>query len=833
MNKYTHIKGNNYENYILNKLKLEYDNIWFFKNTPEKILQNTKLLDNYEIYTKYKNCDIGADLVAIKNDQIFFIQCKNHNNTLCINDLQGFYFFLYEFELNGIVIYSNQISSRIKDLANKVSYIHIPFNNQLIDTEFNIINNYEINPRDYQLEAYNLLKNENRSVLSLPCGMGKTYTAFMIANNYDNIILISPLRFLAKQLLDQVYKYSNQSYNPILLSVDGERKINNIILENRNIISSTYDSVDILFKLLEKLENKIIIVDEFHNLSQNNLFNNDDNFNKILISNNKILFLSATPTKNKLFGTIIYKYSWLEAIEKKYICDFNIILPDKNESLKKFDNVINDLELTNKKLVSKAYFYLRCLLFEGKRKSIVFLTCIEQADEFNKILLWMQQLLNIEVYTNIISYNKSRLKRIEIINNFKLSEKISILLNIHILDEGIDIPECDSVYIIQPNNNILNLIQRMCRCNRITNEKNKSLIILWCGNNKTQKILDYLNEKTHSELLNKVYKLNIDNANKNKYKINLKLVNEYPYNFNMETKLEDLIIKSNITNNFFNLDGNIDTNINFDDFIKLLKKYTTIDINFIDTFFSKFKIGGELHFDIKDIHVAKYLGITIITLRKRLLNIFSKTKRFFEKVDFIKIKTGNTTGVVYMLNYQCFEKLAMSGDSKESENVREYFVKLREFLVENQKIIYQSITNKEDLKKYGKFESIYFFVVDERKKDFFKIGRTIDIVNRLRNYNVGRIKEVDLKYFAIVKNSLLIENCIKFNLKNKQVFEKKEIYHTTPENIKKIIDKCYCKYVSKKENDDLYKELSDLLGLYSYSKNKVNIKPYIIIGNNI
>jgi hypothetical protein len=90
-----------------------------------------------------------------------------------------------------------------------------------------------------------------------------------------------------------------------------------------------------------------------------------------------------------------------------------------------------------------------------------------------------------------------------------------------------------------------------------------------------------------------------------------------------------------------------------------------------------------------------------------------------------------------------------------------------------------------------------------------------------------------LKYFAIVKNALLIENCVKLNLKNKQVLQNKEIYKTTPEIIKKIIDKCYCKYISTKENEELYKELSDLLGLYSYSKNKVNIKPYIIIGNDI
>ena len=269
-------------------------------------------------------------------------------------------------------------------------------------------------------------------------------------------------------------------------------------------------------------------------------------------------------------------------------------------------------------------------------------------------------------------------------------------------------------------------------------------------------------------------------------------------------------------------------------FINLLKQHTNIDTEFINTFFKKFKIGGELHFDINDIDVAKYLGIKLTTLRKRLLNIYSKTKRFIENVDFIKIKSGVTTSVKYMLNYQCFEKLAMSGDSSKSEAIREYFVKIREFLVENQKLIYQAMeTKKEDLSKYSSFESIYFFAIDDKHRDFFKVGRTSDIINRLRNYNVGRIKEVDLKYYAVVKNSLLIEKCIKYNLKNKQVFDKKEIFQTTPDILKKIINKCYCKYVSKKENNELYKELADLLGLYSYTKNKINIKPYIVIGKNL
>ena len=53
-----------------------------------------------------------------------------------------------------------------------------------------------------------------------------------------------------------------------------------------------------------------------------------------------------------------------------------------------------------------------------------------------------------------------------------------------------------------------------------------------------------------------------------------------------------------------------------------------------------------------------------------------------------------------MINYQCFEKIAMSGNTQESETIRMYFIKLREFMVENQKMIYQSIENKNDLNIY-------------------------------------------------------------------------------------------------------------------------------------
>ena len=204
---------------------------------------------------------------------------------------------------------------------------------------------------------------------------------------------------------------------------------------------------------------------------------------------------------------------------------------------------------------------------------------------------------------------------------------------------------------------------------------------------------------------------------------------------------------------------------------------------------------------------------------------------YIEKVDFIKVKNKKTSSVTYMLNYQCFERLAMSGDSPESETVRNYFVKLREFLTDNHKLILQTLTKKDRLKKYVGFDSIYFFAVNENK-NINKIGITNNIIARLRTYNTGRLNEVDLKYLAIVNNPKLIENCVKLKLKKNQYYDNREIYEVDPNRLKKIIVDCYCKYVTKKENDTMYEELSQLAGLYNYVKNKKRIKPYVIINKH-
>jgi superfamily II DNA or RNA helicase len=565
----SHLQGYTYEKYILDLFKNSkdtYDNIWFYKEAPEYIIAKTSLYDSYYLYNKYKNCDIGADLVAIKDEQVFFIQCKNYSNTISINDLSSFYFLLYEYQLNGIVYYNGKLSERLTELSKgKVKYINIPFNNELINKTIIKPNtdNIIITPKQYQLEAVKILQNEHRSILSLPCGMGKTYTSYLIARNYNNIILISPNRSLADEILNNMYLYLEEKYNPILISMDGSRDpiYINTILKEKNIISVTYNSVDILNQVITNLINPFIIIDEYHNLSESNLLDTNNEFNKILNSKYPILFLSATPIENmnkKIFGNTIFKYEWSLAIENGYICDIKIILPEKKNYLNIFEKLLIDInyEKMNIKLVNKAYFLLRSLLYEGSKKCIVYLTSIENSEKFYNIIIWLQKLLNCNIKQYQINFFTPKTKKIEYINNFKTDSDISLILNVQILNEGINIPNCDSVYITNPNNNIINLIQRVSRCNRIMEEKNESKVYLWCSEKKTEKILNYINEKTNGELNKKVYKYNIteNKTNVERYNyVNIEINNKkFITTLFDKTILEKITIQDKFNNLWFN-----------------------------------------------------------------------------------------------------------------------------------------------------------------------------------------------------------------------------------------------------------------------------------------
>ena len=271
----------------------------------------------------------------------------------------------------------------------------------------------------------------------------------------------------------------------------------------------------------------------------------------------------------------------------------------------------------------------------------------------------MQNMLNMELETNIISYNTSRLKRIEIINNFKTSNKISILLNIHILDEGIDIPECDSIFVTQPNDNILNLVQRMCRCNRITEYKTKCNMLLWCGERKINKVLNYISDKTNNELNNKIFKFNINNKNNDYEQIKI---------FKLKNKQINTI---NTINNIMKITD-------------FLKKYSLIDEHFIDDFYIFFDEGlNEYDYTIDLNNIAKWLDIRKGHLKELLTNNFIENQDYIiqKNISGKGLGTGKNNVKHVLLTYTCSKLLCMISRTKKADLIRKYYIDLEKLII--------------------------------------------------------------------------------------------------------------------------------------------------------
>ena len=395
-------KGDNYElqikNHIINVLKKP---AYLWHETPETILIECGIIGSHnENRLKRKEHklnpldDTGVDIIQPESyNTCVLVQCKNgYKKGVTLRDLAGFnsWMALYT-EFNGCVYYTHKLSYHIESQrpSTRITYIKQPYITEIkqIETKTTLLE-----PYSYQEDAVRcFLENfEKRGILSMPCGTGKTFTSFMISNRYKQIILLSPLKQSAKQNMD---KYIEMGYphNALLVDSDGERdfeQIKTFVENNENfLISATFCSIDVIYKTLEFMNQPLIIVDEFHNISKNNVTNEDDDFYKVLYSEHKMIFMSATPRVYELegeddfisdiFGDIIYNMSFTEAIEQKYITDYKLWLPSINED----DNSLNkelSIYKINTLIKAKCKFLYISILKTGIRKCIVY--CVDKTE---------------------------------------------------------------------------------------------------------------------------------------------------------------------------------------------------------------------------------------------------------------------------------------------------------------------------------------------------------------------------------------------------------------------------------------------------------------------
>jgi superfamily II DNA or RNA helicase len=512
-------KGYLYEiqirDYIINVLNKP---AYLWNDVPETILLQNNIIGSHNAHriTRKQHKlnkvnplqDTGIDVIQLEENKCSLIQCKNgYMNGLRMEDLAGFNAWMVALDtLTGYVYYTDKLSQNIACLPKnkRIKYIKQPFDKDVVKKTTQII----YKPYDYQVNASNnfikhFAKN-NRGILSMPCGTGKTMTSYLISNKYKQIIILSPLKQFAKQNLDRYTEYGYKN-NTLLIDSDGERDIKQIkkfIQSNKSfLISSTFCSVNCIQQILKYCSNPLIIIDEFHNLSKNNVTNEEDDFYKILNSDHLIMFMSATPRVYELedvtddtdhiFGDTFYNMTFTEAIEKKFITDYKIWLPALHEDNTKLNKELSIYEIDDT-IKAKCKFFFSCMLNNGSKKCIIYCQDTKEINIMSHAMNKLNDYFCVDYTISQITASNTEKQRTKILNDFATNSNIQLLFSVRILDECVDIPTCDSIFITYPTKAKIRTIQRLCRCIR-TNKLNKfkiGNIYIWCE--EYDKILETL-----------------------------------------------------------------------------------------------------------------------------------------------------------------------------------------------------------------------------------------------------------------------------------------------------------------------------------------------------
>ena len=377
--------------------------------------------------------------------------------------------------------------------------------------------------RGYQEEAITMLGMgwTGIGLLNLPCGTGKTviFSNHLREKKYKNVIIVSPLRVHAEQTLKRVKAFLPE-YDQLLLDSDGSTDLDDLneMMEKRSVISTTFKSfVQVIrqifmestesygddadevdegdeevddaysessskessYESLIDLSDTLVIIDEAHNVAS--MSDEKQEMIKLIQSFPKVLLVTATPPScmEEMIGcTTIYQYPFRRAIDEGHICDYQVYLPiiTMNEATGESSVYIEkpvELSDLDGNMVQKSLYLLSGMLQTGSKRCIAYLSQKKECDLFVKVLMETNTKyhyldLSVSSITNLTSGSKRK----KILEEFQKDDgrgEIKILCSIHILDEGVDIPTCDSVFIgnVTESSNEIKMVQRICRANRL------------------------------------------------------------------------------------------------------------------------------------------------------------------------------------------------------------------------------------------------------------------------------------------------------------------------------------------------------------------------------
>ena len=378
----------------------------------------------------------------------------------------------------------------------------------------------DINLRPYQEEALIKFKSaENKGILAMATGAGKTITALACASSIeklDLIIIVVPLKDLVQQWMDELNKLTD-FYYPIAAvgkaDIWKEKLYRKLRLIHGNIqtvkrlptvLVGTYSglSKSTVAELIEDAGGlpikSLIIADEVHTAGAKQ-------YRRILRDDFTYrLGLSATPIRPHdeegtefvldYFGDIVYEFALEKAIELGILCQYEyyvyvVTLSDaENEEFQRLTKKIAKLFRSSNDKVSRSINRLilkRSRIIKSASDKINILDRIIQDHPLRKGMIYCYPTRQADIVCRQLSQKGIRVARFtseekeqrpQILSDFSKG-RLDALVAVGCLDEGINIPAAQEAIILASDTSERQFIQRRGRILRKASNKEMAILI--------------------------------------------------------------------------------------------------------------------------------------------------------------------------------------------------------------------------------------------------------------------------------------------------------------------------------------------------------------------
>ncbi|WPQ63814.1 Helicase associated domain protein [Chitinophaga sancti] len=391
--------------------------------------------------------------------------------------------------------------------------------------------------------------NESRGQLIMPCGAGKTFTALRIKERLHskNTLVLVPSLALVRQIKNEWAKQRTVAYQ--YLCVCSEVGIDNDI--DDTMITHTYEidtrvttDINHVKSFLQKTFNEKVIFSTYHSLVVISDAIKDLNFEfdltfcdeahktagigngmfSLVHDNSKIpskyrLYSTATPRIVKeslkkqieddlnyaydmndpnIFGYEFYRMSFKEAIEKKILVDYKIVVIGVNDV--ELQGYINERRYVNDKHsideIANNYALDHVMRKYNAKYGLTFHSRVKLAKEFTE----RHSKLFPDIKAFFVSGEQSTSYRNTVLEDFKNADS-AIVSNARCLTEGVDVPTIELIFFCDPKNSKIDIVQAAGRALRRKEDKALGYIVVPIYHSKKYDVENSISTSSFKNLL--------------------------------------------------------------------------------------------------------------------------------------------------------------------------------------------------------------------------------------------------------------------------------------------------------------------------------------------